>query len=146
MSFVTRKPSEKRLRPVTSQTAQLTRPEQSYPFVGLPVGPEQEPPPHTSVSQLLLASTTLSLLNQGMYQGLQGVPSASLALARICSPIFPPEEPPDRQHLKSVGPGHRFDTVLPEHCDVQRQLPPLPQDVLVQHFTSSGVSGQASEM
>jgi hypothetical protein len=44
ISYVTLNPSENRLRPVTLQIAQLTRPEQSYPPL---VGPEHDPPPKT---------------------------------------------------------------------------------------------------
>jgi hypothetical protein len=46
--------------------------------------------------------------------------------------------------LKFVGPGHRLDKVVPEpHCEVQRQLPPVPHTGLEQHLMSSGVPGQA---
>lgn len=50
------------------------------------------------------------------------------------------------QHLKLDGPGHWFDTVLPVHDDVQRQLPLSEHRVLVQHLILSGVPGQALEM
>ncbi|KAL2419491.1 hypothetical protein ABEF95_010046 [Exophiala dermatitidis] len=58
--------------------------------------------------------------------------------------LLPPPLPAGMQHLKSEGPGHSFDSVLPElHDDVKRQLPllPVPQVVLVQHLMSSGVPG-----
>lgn len=50
------------------------------------------------------------------------------------------------QHLKLDGPGHWFDTVLPVHDDVQRQLPLSEHRALVQHLILSGVPGQALEM
>lgn len=50
---------------------------------------------------------------------------------------------PGTQHLKSVGPGHKPVRVLPLHEEAKRQLPPLPQEVLVQHLISAGRPGQA---
>jgi len=57
-----------------------------------------------------------------------------------------PLEPPERQHLKLVGPGQKPEAVEPEHCEAQRQFPPDEQEALVQHLTLSGVPGQALEM
>lgn len=56
---------------------------------------------------------------------------------------MPPPVDLSIQHLKFVGPGHWLDNVSPSHCDVQRQLPPLPHAALVQHLISFGVPGQA---
>ncbi|KAI9780284.1 MAG: hypothetical protein M1816_003126 [Peltula sp. TS41687] len=60
---------------------------------------------------------------------------------------FPLVVPLGRQHLKLSGPGQRLEAMLPVlHEDVKRQLPPLPQEVLVQHRMLSGVPGQALTM
>lgn len=52
------------------------------------------------------------------------------------------------QHLKVLGPGHWFETVVPSQSDVQRQLPddPLVHEGFEQHLMSSGSLGQALEM
>jgi hypothetical protein len=74
------------------------------------------------------------------------MPAAVSALARTFCPTVLPPLVEASQHLKPAGPGQRFDTVVPEHWLVQRQFPPLPHDVFVQHLMLSGVPGQAPVM
>lgn len=112
-----------------------------YPTVGLPVGSGEGLA--TKPSKLLIRLTVAALTAGGA------------------------QAAPGRQHLKSAGPGQRPgasgsgqslslhesmaeenipEAVLPEaQALVKRQLPPLPQEVLVQHRTLSGSLGQNPE-
>jgi hypothetical protein len=63
---------------------------------------------------------------------------------RVMSPLVMDSPVRGRQHLKLVGPGQRFEAMLPEeHWEVKRQLPPVPHEGLVQHLMLAGVPGQA---
>ena len=52
----------------------------------------------------------------------------------------------EEQHFICAGPGQRPEEDVPAQSDCQRQLPPLPQEVLVQHLMSPASAGQAPEM
>lgn len=57
--------------------------------------------------------------------------------------VFGPGVYPGRQHLKSAGPGHRPDTVLPlPQVLANWHAPPLPHFGFVQHLTFAGSLGQ----
>lgn len=108
-----------------------------------------ETKPEQSVRYLVPSSSgQVASMLYGTCWLIQFIPRSMISVRLILPPIdeCPPPPPDASQHLKLAGPGHRLDTVVPEHWLVQRQFPPLPQLVLVQHLTSSGVPGQAPVM
>jgi hypothetical protein len=116
MDLVTLNPSLNKSLLVTLHTAQLNNPEQSNPLVGLPVGPLQEPPPQT-----------------------YGVPLASFALARICSPRDLPSDGGGgggdgdfdfMQHWISSGPGQKPGWKDPPEQPLFLTLRQKPEDEL----------------